>query len=356
MKEDIRSTFNALNGVRGVAALSVALFHAHPLFGDQFVPSGYLAVDLFFVMSGCVIAHAYEHKLAHGLSFRGFMVRRLVRFMPFYLAGLGIGAALAVILIVIGSPSALTGSELGLLILFGLFFIPAHLTASGNIFPLNVPAWSLFYELVVNALYAATVRVLSDRVLIAVLGIALIVTTIGIYLKGNATFGPLFNEAPYALARTIFSFTAGVLIYRHRRVFQIKPLPVVIVIGLLFFVPVVDAVRWVFDLVAIAVVFPIATALLISSNEDKPNRIYAVLGDMSYGLYAMHYPLIWLARGVSERLELNAAAIGVLLIVALVFLCTILERQIDRPLRAILLRYLEPATAGRLFGQRGKPA
>ena len=356
MKEDTRSTFNALNGVRGVAALSVALFHAHPLFGGQIVPSGYLAVDLFFVMSGCVIAHAYEHKLSHGLSFRGFMIRRVVRFMPFYMAGLAIGAMLAFIVIVTGSPSAMTGPELGLLMLFGLFFIPAPLTASGTIFPLNVPAWSLFYELVVNALYAATIRFLSDRVLITVLAIALIVTALGIYLKGSVAFGPLFHEAPYALARTIFSFTAGVLIYRHRQAVQVKPLPVMIVIGLVFFMPADESVRWIFDLVSIAVLFPIATALLISSSEDKPNRLYGVLGDMSYGLYAMHYPLIWLARGASEKFELNSAAIGVLLIVALVFVCTILERHIDKPLRGILLRYLERSTTRRLFGHRGEPA
>ncbi|MFX8945840.1 acyltransferase family protein, partial [Acinetobacter baumannii] len=63
-----RRSFATLDGLRGVAALLVVYHHEH-LAGIVGAPAGaYLAVDLFFLMSGFVIAHAYEARLEQGLS------------------------------------------------------------------------------------------------------------------------------------------------------------------------------------------------------------------------------------------------------------------------------------------------
>ena len=61
-----RVHFPALDGLRGMAALAVLVLHLPPLSG--FVFHAYLAVDLFFIMSGFVIAHAYEERLLGGWS------------------------------------------------------------------------------------------------------------------------------------------------------------------------------------------------------------------------------------------------------------------------------------------------
>ena len=55
--------YEILDGLRGVAALMVIIFHCLetyiPMFGTQIVNHGYLAVDFFFVLSGFVIGYAY---------------------------------------------------------------------------------------------------------------------------------------------------------------------------------------------------------------------------------------------------------------------------------------------------------
>lgn len=128
-------------------ALAVAVFHAHPLFGMQVAPSGYLAVDLFFVQSGCVIAHAYGAKLSAGMRTTDFMKVCLIRFMPLYLVGLAFGLVLALALTVTGSPYAIKLPNLALAVIFALFLLPLPSGIAGdNMFPFNVPAWSLLSE------------------------------------------------------------------------------------------------------------------------------------------------------------------------------------------------------------------
>ncbi len=82
----------ALTGLRGVAALYVVLFHFFP--GVQFtgvatfVGHGYLAVDLFFVLSGFVMALNYGEMFAGGWSeqaYTKFLGRRIARVYPLYI-------------------------------------------------------------------------------------------------------------------------------------------------------------------------------------------------------------------------------------------------------------------------------
>jgi peptidoglycan/LPS O-acetylase OafA/YrhL len=65
--------FSALDAMRGIAAVSVVFYHAGIHSGLPLLPHAYLAVDLFFVLSGFVIAHAYEEKLHHGMTVGKFM-------------------------------------------------------------------------------------------------------------------------------------------------------------------------------------------------------------------------------------------------------------------------------------------
>ena len=94
--------------MRGLAALAVVLFHAHEILGWQPAPGGYLAVDLFFALSGAVIANAYAPRLAAGMSMRGFVGRRLLRFLPLHALGLAAGVAFAAALRFAGSPDAMS--------------------------------------------------------------------------------------------------------------------------------------------------------------------------------------------------------------------------------------------------------
>jgi len=76
--------FEMLDLLRGIAALAVLIYHSAHFLGGQLLPGGYLAVDLFFMLSGFVIAHNYDSKIAAGMTLREFMLVRGIRLFPCY--------------------------------------------------------------------------------------------------------------------------------------------------------------------------------------------------------------------------------------------------------------------------------
>src|SRR5574343_2086738 len=95
---DSKRHFGILDGLRGVAAVMVVLFHILETFtgGDnakQIINHGYLAVDFFFLLSGFVIGYAYDDRW-HKMTLGGFFKRRLIRLHPMIVMGMVIGAAL----------------------------------------------------------------------------------------------------------------------------------------------------------------------------------------------------------------------------------------------------------------------
>ena len=89
--------YEILDGLRGVAALMVVLFHIFETYSKgpafQIVNHGYLAVDFFFVLSGFVVGYAYDDRWDR-MSTWGFFKRRLTRLHPMVIAGTLVGAAL----------------------------------------------------------------------------------------------------------------------------------------------------------------------------------------------------------------------------------------------------------------------
>ena len=82
-----------LDALRGLAAGCVVFTHSEAVLGRQIAPSAYLAVDLFFVLSGFVISYAYDEDIKAGRGFRWFSVARLIRLWPTYVAGMVLGYA-----------------------------------------------------------------------------------------------------------------------------------------------------------------------------------------------------------------------------------------------------------------------
>jgi peptidoglycan/LPS O-acetylase OafA/YrhL len=98
----------SLDGLRGVAAILVVLFHENYWFSQTgLVPKAYLAVDFFFCLSGFIIAYSYsEHLISGQLSFLKFSAIRLVRLYPLYLLGTVLGLLRLSVQIAIGHPAA----------------------------------------------------------------------------------------------------------------------------------------------------------------------------------------------------------------------------------------------------------
>ena len=93
---DSKNHFKILDGLRGLAAVIVVVFHILETFtgGDhskQIINHGYLAVDFFFVLSGFVIGYAYDDRWGK-MTLKGFFKRRLIRLHPMIIIGMIIGA------------------------------------------------------------------------------------------------------------------------------------------------------------------------------------------------------------------------------------------------------------------------
>jgi peptidoglycan/LPS O-acetylase OafA/YrhL len=336
--EPIRPIYHSLNGLRGLAAIIVVLFHAEAFFGRQIAPGGYLAVDLFFVLSGFVIAHAYDHKFARGLGAFTFIRHRLIRFYPLYLLGLVIGGAWLALELVVSPPAALTGQQLLIAFSLGLLFLPSPFGLHADFYPLNVPAWSLFYELVVNAAYAICHRRLSNPVLVGFTLVAGVLLSIHTLLWG-------FDTPVAGLARSFFSFPLGVLIYRFRDRIPVLPLsPALLVIMLCapMLIPVPEPARHLYDLACILLLFPAGIAL--ASRLDSPRLAPAMerLGLISFPLYAIHHPVLQVGLGIKDYLPLPALAVGAGLILGLLVACNFIDRLYDGPVRRWLTRLFVP--------------
>jgi peptidoglycan/LPS O-acetylase OafA/YrhL len=162
-----------LDGLRGVASLMVIIFHLFEAYtgGDaqkQIINHGYLAVDFFFVLSGFVIAYAYDDRWGR-MSQWSFYKRRLIRLQPMVVMGSIIGAVLLGFQHYSIYPklaSATTWQVVAVMLVgFTMIPLPKSLDIRGwdETYPLNGPGWSLFYEYCANILYAVGLRKLSNR-------------------------------------------------------------------------------------------------------------------------------------------------------------------------------------------------
>ncbi len=214
---DAKQVFSTLNGIRGIAAGLIVIRHATLLFPGWYFPNSYLAVDLFFVMSGFVMASAYDARLNGDLTPTRFVGIRLIRLYPLYLLGLALGAGAVLMRWMLDPATGRDDPGLLVSIALALVILPNPMRWNDHIFPLNAPSWSLFFELVVNILYAAAHRAITTPrlILFVVLsGMSLGVLT-GWGLRPEE--GHSWNEyLGVGLARVCYGFGAGLLLFRLR--------------------------------------------------------------------------------------------------------------------------------------------
>ncbi len=340
-------TFDVLNGLRGVAAIAVAAMHFFyytvPLHPAIVAP----AVDFFFVLSGFVIAHAYGDQLASNLGVGRFMLARAIRLYPLYLLGLIMGAA------AMATYQWLPDSRFWSQLTFALFMLPGPLSfdhTNADLFPLNFPCWSLFFELVANLAYAVLARRLSDRVL----GIIIAVGFFGLIACGlvtgsldNGTVRPTFLGG---LARVTFGFFAGVALYRLWRArpsrVALPPLALFVLMLLpLSFKP-GSPLAWLYELVVVTIYLPAIVWFGAGARTSGGSlRLCTALGALSYPLYVIHAPVwtvvrAWDGKQFNELLHGFAPWGGYTLIAGLGVFCWWLDKAVDYPLRRRLSRVL----------------
>lgn len=352
--------FHTLDALRGVAAIGVVIFHMGPAFAPLAVPGGYLAVDLFFIMSGVVLSHAYERRFRRGMGTMEFMRLRLIRLYPLYLVGLLLGIAVTVASMFGRNSMGWELSTLVPAILLALLFLP---DLSGRpvdtLFPLNVPCWSLFLELVVNLLFVMLWPFATRGRLIAVAVAMGIVVAGGTVYYGNVDQGSTAASLAIGLARTLFGFSVGVLIARqvdpaHRRTSNLAFVAIITTVVVAIAGSPVGASRVVWDIAAVLLLFP---AVVLWGTRFEPGagllKIAGTLGVVSYAVYVIHSPLSAVLRSATRDIGsdlpgfaappvLGIGALGALLVGA-----WLLDRLYDAPVRRFLLRVFAPTSASR---------
>ncbi len=357
---DTKPHYRILDGLRGVAAIAVVWFHIFEAFAtshlDQRINHGYLAVDFFFILSGFVVGYAYDDRWGT-MTTKEFFKRRIIRLHPMVVMGAVIGAAV----FYFQGCSVWDVSKVTILALFIATFmnsllIPAtpgtEIRGLGEMYPLNGPSWSLFFEYIGNILYTLFIRKLSTKAL------AFLVFAAGCGLATFAILGPYGDIcAGFALTgieftggffRLLFSFSAGLLltrVFRPARVkgaFWICSLSIVALLS----VPRLGGAEYlwvngVYDTVCFAVFFPFLVYLGASgkSTDKYTTQICKFLGDISYPLYMVHYPFIYLyyAWVKNNNLTFRESLPGAVAVVAgsivLAYLCL---KLYDIPVRKYL--------------------
>lgn len=319
---DTKAHYALLDGLRGVAALMVIWYHVFEGFAFASGGSidtlnhGYLAVDFFFILSGFVIGYAYDDRWGKNLTMKDFFKRRLIRLHPMVIVGAVLGAVTFCLQGCVqwdGTHVAISMVMLSLLCT--MFFIPAvpgagyEVRGNGEMFPLDGPCWSLFFEYIGNILYALFIRRLSNKalaVLVALLGISFaLFATLDVSGYGNMGVGWTLDGVNFAggLLRMLFPFSMGMLLSRH-----FKPVKVrgafwicTAVLIVLFAVPYLEGaepfcVNGAYESLCVIVIFPVLVWLGASgtTTDEKSTRICKFLGDISYPVYVVHYPIMYL--------------------------------------------------------------
>jgi peptidoglycan/LPS O-acetylase OafA/YrhL len=361
-----KSHYVILDGLRGVASLIVVIFHCFEAYTDdnplkQIINHGYLAVDFFFLLSGFVIAYAYDDRWGRMTQWE-FYKRRLIRLQPMVVMGSLIGAALfyfqkgPVFPLVATTPVW----KMLLVMLVGFTLLPlpksADIRGWSEMHPLNGPAWSLFFEYIANILYAIGLRKLSNRALsIFVLLSAGLLFHLAVFGKRGDLIGGWSIDSTQlhiGFARLLFPFFAGILLMRLGKRIHIKG---AFAVCSLLLIAALSLPRfggtehhWInglYEALCIIILFPIIVA--IGAGEKRVDgvsiRIARFFGDLSYPLYITHYPLIYIytAWVVQNHVPAARGAVwGALLLIAAVTIAYASLKLYDEPLRRWLSRKL----------------
>ena len=366
--------YELLDGLRGVAAILVVFYHIFEGFsfaeltngaGSGLITTlnhGHIAVDFFFILSGFVISYAYDSRWQE-MSTWQFFKRRLIRLHPMLIMGALIGVvAFAFVGFERWDGTTAPTSWVMIAMLLTMLMIPAvpgvpyEVRGNGEMFPLNGPGWSLFFEYVGNILYALFIRRLSTK-LLAALTVVLGVVHAWFFLFDVSGYGMIgvgwtIDEVNFwgGLVRMLFPFTLGMWLARTFKPRKVKGAFWICSIALiaLFAVPYIASegvvnLNCLYEYVCIAFVFPLIVWLgACGSSKGATSKVNRLLGDISYPLYIVHYPIMYVfyAWLIEKQIYTLGSCLGMALLVVaasiiLAFLCL---KLYDEPVRRWLSR------------------
>jgi peptidoglycan/LPS O-acetylase OafA/YrhL len=343
--------FATLDGLRGIAAMVVLMLHEERLISRHLFDSrAFLAVDFFFCLSGFVIYHAYSSKLRAGLSFNKFMAIRLQRLGPLFILGQFLGLLAFGLMTAMAKPELRSQAMDALIGVVGLVGLPAPPHGlSHKLYPLNPVAWSLFFEVLINAAFVVYIRRERRLTGAAILLFSLLAVIIAAYSMNGLQAGIEWSDFPIGLARVFWSFSAGIMLYKFRdhpaiSWLRAPPMVLFVLIAIALLLPMRGVYQGAYDLACATILFP---AIIVAGARGESRGWFATfegqLGRASYAVYITHYPLHLLYSAVVARLihapAESAAPWSGLAFVPIAFAAAIaFDTWLDAPIREWLGR------------------
>ncbi len=293
--------FEILDGLRGVAALAVVIFHfmewIFPDITQNFIGHGFLAVDFFFCLSGFVIGYAYDNRIEK-MGVMEFFKSRLIRLHPLIVLGSVLGLIAFLFDPFAAQTHLYSAGKLAVLFVASALLLPLPIMEDRfyNVFGLNAPAWSLFWEYVANMVYA----LLLFRIRRLPLVLLTIVAAVGIlmlsYSAGNLLGGWSKDNWWHGGVRVAYSFSAGLLIHRSGWIIKngLGFVALTVLLTLAFVMPFVSW-NWLAEALVVLFYFPLIVALGAGFQlSSSVKGICKFSGNISYPLYMTHYAAIWI--------------------------------------------------------------
>ena len=372
--------YEILDGMRGIAAICVMFGHAsaalskHPIFF-----SGSIAVDLFFILSGFVISHAYGTR--ENINFKEFFARRLIRLYPMFLFGLTFGA---VVLFFYSRDNLSDYSTFDIFLSFiaNALYIPYFnnhgivtfddQNSYGVLFPSNDPSWSLCFEIFINLFFFAILRLGLRKIIlfsglsfISMLAVGVVSSLIhgklGVELEGGWGADNFIDGVP----RVAYGFSMGIALnilvtgnFFKRVENALKgraSIPYFLFFAMItiFAFPNIKHVSTTYYLVSITAFCPVLVVFgaLCHHQSLHINYVSGFLGWISYPVYCIHFPIIRFVKTIYE----NGYGITVhpffVACGSAVFAAALVTKYYDEPVRAMLTRKL-----GGRFSRSGRAA
>ena len=357
--------FDVLDGMRGIAAISVMIYHFSKHENFSILSNAGIAVDLFFILSGFVILNSYGSRIGVSISTREYIFKRAIRLYPMFLIGLLIGIPVLYVVTNAGGSTYPNRHIIGSAV-YNSAFLPyignwginnfgAADPSVGEIFPANPPAWSLFFEVVASFSFVALAKLKRSALFKIVVFCYAIMVLNGFlisFLSDRIGYDPAQGWGATnfigGFPRVFFGFTLGMLLlvvakddtrtcfHSFSENYIRSSYLLYVLLAAIFAFPL--QIKGLYPMLVLATIAP--CLVFFGSKIHCTNRvelnIAKFLGWISYPLYCLHFPIgraVFLAGGDfrTPRWVLAVVSIVITLVVSV-----ILTKLLEEPARSYL--------------------
>lgn len=366
-----KQKFEILDGLRGIAAISVMFMHFLQELSSTILQGAYLSVDMFFMLSGFILSYSYGERLRQD-AWRGeYLKRRIIRLYPMIFIGFAIGFASLIVMQVnssarfsLGNLAAATGQNFFLVPYLGRFSVSGFVGAANHslpsvndpgVFPLNPPAWSLFFELFASVILIAAIK-MTARNLSRWAYVCLVAFLVYGFLASldNAKLAIMMNQGWAAdnfiggFFRVGYGFLLGIAIGKMYDS-DLPAKPHWFIAGLVkndymlfvVFLLVVAFPSSIKGMYSVAILLFVAPALVYRGAMLAPSgktiaRLSAFLGWISYPLYCVHYPIGRLVFAYAPQADIHVVRTAMIAAFLSIVSAAILAKFVEEPIRSYL--------------------